>query len=487
MLEENALLSEENINSVVVFGPRNKRWAVSLMWRSVDDISSWTKSAARREAKNLGCDRYVLLNISAGFGSSKLGHKIGMPSLAAAVAYFVQGSFLGAWELPDGIWYVLAMRDDRVVPTTDRAFASEEAARSLFEKLSSDYMWPILYAPERWNVVNALPDSLELIVYNENVRSESIFPRLQDATLKSTIFYAGAASSVISGMLIVGWQMFGLSDVASSGVDLLEEQRRRIFEEQQMKRQRAQNQSWPDMPWHNKPHGIAVLRMCENIVQNVPIFGPGWVASNVSCNSEDGQSLNIEANYERVVDASSGSMFEWWASNSQDFFVRLADREISVAPTVQINWSASVGSGSLAQAVKTASVTWSIPTGGHFPLMKNESQTYQIRKQFGELFRVIDDYKIDSINMRIEDGEPKNYLNVNGDETSGPLWRRIIVSSENLSNLPTAQFYDWAIDGKNVVVLNSFSWFPQSGSWSVALSIYERIGVPGFQLAGVPN
>jgi hypothetical protein len=98
-----------------------------------------------------------------GLGQGSLGHKQGMPTLAASVANVQPGSWAGAFRLREGTW-VIVIRDDLVAPDGDYLFDSDDLARErLLQEVSLGGVQRI-YAPDGWAIPGSDPTPLPLLL-----------------------------------------------------------------------------------------------------------------------------------------------------------------------------------------------------------------------------------------------------------------------------------------------------------------------------------
>jgi hypothetical protein len=95
-----------------------------------------------------------------GLGSSKLGHRSGMPSAAAGVleAFSEYSSFLAAFDVKNG-FFVVAARNGIIVE--DNLFADESDAKAAVFSLATLPDWGIVVAPGNWALPRALEKHLE--------------------------------------------------------------------------------------------------------------------------------------------------------------------------------------------------------------------------------------------------------------------------------------------------------------------------------------
>jgi hypothetical protein len=136
----------------------DKKFAVSLTWLTADLDLGGAKLIKQRAGK-LRADYTCVRNTIAGqhgFGFLSLGHRMNMPAAAAVAADILVGDWHGVFKGDNGWWYV-AVRSDNISPDGDRFFFSEEEAYTHFMEQVNAQSWPRSYAPETWNIEDAVP------------------------------------------------------------------------------------------------------------------------------------------------------------------------------------------------------------------------------------------------------------------------------------------------------------------------------------------
>ena len=154
--EKPASLFTKKEQGVLVAG--GKSFAVGLVWLTADQDFSGNllKPRAEKLGADYTCIRATIATQNA-FGFIRHGHKMGMPAAAAIAADMLVGDWHGVFTADNGWWYI-AVHSDNISPDGDRLFFSEEEAYNHFMEQAGLYNWPRSYAPETWNIEDAVPE-----------------------------------------------------------------------------------------------------------------------------------------------------------------------------------------------------------------------------------------------------------------------------------------------------------------------------------------
>lgn len=276
---------------VVKVGRRT--YAVGLIWQP--SPSGRVAQAAREAAQQPGqqadfyCVRAASKNVSIpqyGLGQGALGHKTGMPTLAASVANAQPGSWAGAFRLREGTW-VVVVRDDLVAPDGDILFDNDEAARDrLLQEINLGGVQRV-YGPDGWAVPGSDPTPLPLLLQD---REEC---RLQPVRLPIKMLIYGAAAALAIILLVflaLQWQ---------AEQERLEQERIRLEQQQKVAQQQQgviakalEKWKWPpaeecyERKWEKKALPWDVVRTCKDALTRSSATQLGWKRSTATCNGE---------------------------------------------------------------------------------------------------------------------------------------------------------------------------------------------------------
>ncbi len=273
------------------------KFVCGLFWQSLSRPRELIKEAAdlgRKIESDLMVIRMDHSTAQAGFAQSKEGVRKGMFSLAAIVSktLALEGAFydgeqqpvhnwLGAFELPDGMWAYFAVRDANFLPNGDFAGSKQE----VIERLQSDY------GLGGWNVIIGESELADLGFHNFNVRDiKSFIPQRKDGAIRVHSWWglrqidgtphwvkALAAATVVCGVMAGG--MYGFRYYQHKQE---EEARDRAIElaRQNMLRE----QSAASRPWANRPQPTALVKTCQS--QFTHMTAGGWQLDSYTCNAD---------------------------------------------------------------------------------------------------------------------------------------------------------------------------------------------------------
>ena len=133
-----------------------QKFAVGLVWQplqNLDDPIIEIRESAESEA---GADLYCLRPAATpqyGIGYSDLGHRDGMPSLAAAVAAALsdKSSVCAVFRVDEG-WWLIAVRNDLILAEEDIVFANEVEAQKAYAAMMAVPDWGVKIVPPEWNI-----------------------------------------------------------------------------------------------------------------------------------------------------------------------------------------------------------------------------------------------------------------------------------------------------------------------------------------------
>lgn len=158
--QESAVVqAQDGLVGVVRLG--RKDYAVSLIWSPAESNGARLLDQACEAAERFTVD-LIALRAGGGvfpdqyaLGDLALGQQSGMPALAASVAAQLTGSLYGAWQLTDGVWWLVGVGSDGAI-LYDRAAADEAEIRLTFEQGLASQAWDQVICPDDWHVHDSL-------------------------------------------------------------------------------------------------------------------------------------------------------------------------------------------------------------------------------------------------------------------------------------------------------------------------------------------
>lgn len=281
----------------------NKEYAVSLIWYGAED-GARLKAEAVDAAGRVGSSLIALrpggaLNTPQyGLGDTMLGHKPGMPSLAAAVAEQVHGSLFGVWQLDTQLWCLIGVRNDGAI-VFDKASANEEAIRQEFaEGLVAD-AWEQIICPAAWEISGTQP-------------AEEHRPALGRTRVRLQPLKADVGRFLLYGALVAvvcGGSYFAYGQYQDY-------QARRAAAQQALELAQAQASAAarnrpaatgpvriPDMPWAGQPLATSATQACiDGLLLHLHAAAevPGW--SRDGAGRCDGKSVSYDIKRDQGTD-----------------------------------------------------------------------------------------------------------------------------------------------------------------------------------------
>lgn len=290
------------------------KFVCGLFWQSLSrprELEKEARALAKKIDSNLLVIRRDQAMAQAGYAHTKDGARRGYYSLAAVISKTIalEGAdydgrhqpvhnWLGAFKLPDGMWFYCAIRDANFLPNGDFAGTKEQ----VMDRLLSDY------GLGSWNVVIGDAEVEELGFHNFSAKKlEDLIPRNKRGGIRAYRWWSlHATESQISRKKLATGAAIVAAILAGSGAyghyyqkKKLEEERERAFEEakKKMMSNAAATQAIVH-PWKSKPLPRDLTQAC---LEKLTIITPGgWRLDEFQCTptsasymwSRNGSSIN---------------------------------------------------------------------------------------------------------------------------------------------------------------------------------------------------
>jgi hypothetical protein len=264
-----------------------KKYAVGLFWQPVArgvTARNYARQLARDVDKKL--NRYTEYRAMVGLGSSRTGHRAGMPGAAAEVmeAFAEFSSFLAVFKIKEGYW-LIAVRNGIII--ADRLFESEDSVRNEYTGLSTMPDWLAMFAPAIWGMPRSIERHLDDVVTG-NVRA-----LLKPVSHFRTTF----VSMLLLAAFVLGITYFFQEPISQiltpkpqiSAIDpiLAEEFKKRIEEKNKELDQRFEikkTEPLPlEMPYDSLPNPLERAALCYRATAFLMQSIPGWVQLGAEC------------------------------------------------------------------------------------------------------------------------------------------------------------------------------------------------------------
>jgi hypothetical protein len=256
-----------------------KTYAVGLLWATTSDTSK-VVAEARAVAQERGADLFCIRKPARsqyGLGSKATGHKSGMAPLAALLSEVIEGSFVGAFECDSG-YYLVAVREEKVLATTDCVYATKEEADEAYHELASTLEWAQKIAPAEWSADTTAHSSLADLLTGVKAKS------LMEPVSKTGSYIKIAAAVLLVLALVVGYEQYSEYQQAQQ-----EQADAKRAADEAKRKQDAANLTkqivLPPYQWEGEQYGLDMFERCSDAIIAAPISVAGWNAVSVTCSA----------------------------------------------------------------------------------------------------------------------------------------------------------------------------------------------------------
>lgn len=268
-------------------------YAVGLVWDKAR-VKSKVVSEARAEGRKRGVDAdfYVTRETKStaqyGLGFKAYGHVSNLPVAGVILSEALKGTFLAAFQVPQGIW-IVAYKDDIILPESDRLFDDEAKAEEHFRYYFNFGDWDTIAAPESWSVARALPVGIEELVSGDGRR----------AVLRPVYGLSPMARFGVLGaslLLLAGGGIYGMTKYQEHQDLLLQQEiqaqvAQKKAREEALKRQAEQVEIFP-LPSEGDPRVLEHLQACKEAFTRITLSIDGWRVRSLNCTPK-----TVAANY----------------------------------------------------------------------------------------------------------------------------------------------------------------------------------------------
>ena len=273
-----ALSGFEQRGGSVKIGRTN--YAVGLVWIAPEEGSKKIVAQAKSSAAERSADLFGVRDANQYFlGSSKHGHKSGMPALAASLASNLEGSFVGAFEVDGGI-YIVAVGPDGVLATYDLIYPDVERAHLDFQDLVHGGGWDQKFCPADWSILDTKDTALDIMLSGASKSA-----KLKPVSAKSFILKIGMAAIIAVAALFAysAYEEYQAQKIVDDELAAQAEaaRQRRVAQENAARQ-------IPDFPWKDRPIGQYALNVCTQAILAAPTNVPGWTPVSLTCDGANG-------------------------------------------------------------------------------------------------------------------------------------------------------------------------------------------------------
>lgn len=258
-----------------------QKFAVGLVWQPLQNLDDPIVEIRESAESEVGADLYCLRPAATpqyGIGYSDLGHRDGMPSLAAAVAAALsdKSSICAVFRVEEG-WWLIAVRNDLILAEEDLVFANEVEAQKAYAAMMAVPDWEIKIVPPEWNIEGVEHTDLAKLVRGmRKIRLQQINAQ------RRTKFLLLIAILIV---VVVGysvWLLVGAWNKLISKPDIPHAVPSQVTIEPM-----APTPELPK-PWEVVPDVHAFFSQCWTSVHQVQaIIVPGWTMGTIQCTPKE--------------------------------------------------------------------------------------------------------------------------------------------------------------------------------------------------------
>lgn len=269
-----------------------KKFVTGLFWQALPNQKD-TTGEIKQLASKLDFDFAVTRKqsiVQVGFASKEDGAEKGMLSLAATVSKGEEGlrNWLGAFELPDGQFFYIAIIDGTFLPHGDIAGTRDEILHKMQQDVGISDDWDKIYAPEDFYIENSTFKTID-----------DLLPRTSSGKLETHKWWM--LQPVEAGMpwgMLAYAAVFGL--VATAGYaywhklqvekeEALKAQRMALVRQAMFKNLAQQSAIKMPHPWAAMPTADNMIDGCVNALSQNMLNAGGWTLDKFSCTLAGGE------------------------------------------------------------------------------------------------------------------------------------------------------------------------------------------------------
>lgn len=262
-----------------VVGVDGRKYAVNLTWQPVQNLDDPLTEIREAIESEPDADLYCYRQTSVaqyGIGRSALGHRSGMPSLAAAVAEALSEyeSFCAVFKVKEGWWFV-AVRNNLILAEEDSLLLSEEEARRAYTSMMAVPDWDLRIVPPEWDIGGTQQYELEkLVQQGRKVRLQEI------NAARKTYFLVFIAIVIILALVALIYSLIGIWRNFAPKQTIQPIQTPQIIQPVVPEPEKAK-------PWEQLTSTEPFVKACwDNIYQIKSISFPGWKLGLITCTPE---------------------------------------------------------------------------------------------------------------------------------------------------------------------------------------------------------
>lgn len=291
--------------NIVTFN--GKQFVSGLFWQQLSSPHGFMKEARAIGQKN-GWDVVAIrrgLRIQAGFVSKKIGAIKGMYSLAATLAGQLGPFWLGAFDLGDGRYAIVGVKDSAIIPGFDLICDRDQALEKLHEGASlMSFPDESIYAPSDFSF-SAYERKLEDLLAAKRLKAEYKLKQLKfGLTTKELTQYSLCAVLIaVIGFSLLQYQAYEQRKARELQI---REAARRAAELKRLNENTKKQQTAKalDHPWAKAPSASEFTQGCIGVINATPLSVGGWTFASATCDMN-----GVEVVYKRNTPGTTVTMF----------------------------------------------------------------------------------------------------------------------------------------------------------------------------------
>ena len=256
-----------------------QKYAVGLTWQPLQNLDDPLDEIRETIASEPNADLYCFRQTSVaqyGIGRSSLGHRSGMPSLAATITNALDSyeSFCAVFKVKEGWWFV-AVRNNLILAEEDTLFETEEEAKRAFASMMAVPNWDLRIVPSDWSI-----DGTQDRPLSDLVRKGRKVRLMEINAARKTYFLIFLAVIILFALgaliywLIGVWQNFKPKQIIQPV------QTPHVI-------QPVAPEPEKPKPWEQLTSAQALIKACwDDVYQIKSISFPGWKLGLITCTPE---------------------------------------------------------------------------------------------------------------------------------------------------------------------------------------------------------
>lgn len=305
-------MPQSEISIVKVNG---KDFVAGLMWEPLKRPRSYMAEAreiGKRESMDIVAIRLGLTMIQAGFVKKGNGVAKGMYSLASALSGQIkEDSWIGAFELPDEQYALVAVHRGLIVPGCDVIGDKQSVRNLLVEKDSQRKIMEFnkVYHPSDFGY-RGVPLDIEEVLAPGAMRKEYALKPLKFGLTQQEIIILGVSALALL-IVAIGYQQWVSYKTAEALKEAARQEQIRLERLKELNARAGAEQTLQALehPWAKKPGVEDFLNGCRGAIESLPLAIGGWTFGSATCNQDAVEAVYVrdgKTTFDDLVAATQG-------------------------------------------------------------------------------------------------------------------------------------------------------------------------------------